>query len=181
MDSATTLSWVDLGLIVVMAASMAVGLWRGLVFEVLSLAGWVVAYLGASALSPWMAQLLPAERLGAPLTHLLSVLLGFVVILIVWGLVARLLKTLIQASPLSPLDRLGGGCFGVLRAVLIGMIVVLVVSHTRLAQAPTWRASRAVPALAALLQSLQPLLPEAMGRLVKLPASAVPADLKTKD
>lgn len=171
MDGATTLSWVDLALIVIVAISMAIGLWRGLVFEVLSLAGWVVAYLGASALAPWMAELLPAERLGAPLTHLLSVLLGFVVILIVWGLCARLLKHLIQASPLSPLDRLGGGCFGVLRAVLIGLLLVLVVSHTRFASTETWRASRAVPALAALLQSLQPLLPEALGRLVKLPES----------
>lgn len=181
MDSATTLSWVDLGLIVVVAVSMGIGLWRGLVFEVLSLVGWVVAYFGASILAPWVMELLPAERLGAALTHLASVLLGFVVILILWGLGAKLLKHLIQSSPLSPLDRLGGACFGVLRAVLIGLLVVLVVGHTRLAGTEPWRASRAVPALAGLLSALHPLLPEAVGRLVKLPASSSATDLKLKD
>ena len=65
MDSATTLSWVDLGLIVVVAASMAVGLWRGLgLFEVLSLAGWVVAYLGRPRCRPGWRSWLPQSAWG---------------------------------------------------------------------------------------------------------------------
>ena len=35
------LSWVDWALLAVLLVSVVVGLWRGLVFEVLSLVGWV--------------------------------------------------------------------------------------------------------------------------------------------
>jgi len=37
------MAWVDIAMIAVLAASMLVGLLRGLVLEVLSLVGWVVA------------------------------------------------------------------------------------------------------------------------------------------
>ncbi|MCB1981662.1 MAG: CvpA family protein, partial [Rhodoferax sp.] len=39
---------VDLAMLAVILLSVVVGLVRGLIFEVLSLAGWVVAYLVAS-------------------------------------------------------------------------------------------------------------------------------------
>ena len=38
-----SLSWVDLALGAMLLISIGIGLWRGLVFEVMSLAGWVVA------------------------------------------------------------------------------------------------------------------------------------------
>ena len=44
--------WVDITLAVVLLASVLIGLVRGLVFEVLSLAGWVVAYVAAQWLAP---------------------------------------------------------------------------------------------------------------------------------
>ena len=45
--SLPALGWVDWALLAVLALSIAVGLWRGLVFEVLSLVGWVGAYIAA--------------------------------------------------------------------------------------------------------------------------------------
>ena len=38
--------WLLLG---VLAGSMALGFWRGLVYEVLSLAGWMAAFMAATA------------------------------------------------------------------------------------------------------------------------------------
>ena len=54
-----SLGWVDWVLLAVLVLSAAVGLWRGLVFEVLSLLGWVAAYIAAQALSSTVAPLLP--------------------------------------------------------------------------------------------------------------------------
>ena len=160
------LSWIDLALGAILLVSVVIGLWRGLVFELLSLAGWVVAYLGAAYLAPWTAGWLPAERFGPELTHMLSVVLGFGVILIVWGLAARLVKTLIQASPLSPLDRLAGAGFGALRGVFIGVLLVLVAGFTPLAKSATWQASQIAPRLQDLMRELRPLLPDTLARML---------------
>lgn len=160
------LSWIDLVLGAILLVSVGIGVWRGLVFEVLSLAGWVVAYFGASYLAPWTLRWLPAERLGPELTHMLSVVLAFVLILLVWGLTARLVKTLIQASPLSPLDRLAGAGFGALRGIFIGILVVLVAGFTPLATSATWQASQIAPRLQSLLQELRPLLPDTLARML---------------
>jgi len=125
-----SLSWVDLVLLGLLLASVLLGLWRGLVFELLSLAGWVVAYFGCPYVAVYIASWLPAERMGPSLLHVASLVLGFILILIVWGLGAKLLRALIHATPLSVFDRLLGAGFGVLRGVLVCLLLVVVVSMT---------------------------------------------------
>lgn len=162
------LSWVDLALAAVLALSVIVGIWRGLVFEVMSLAGWVVAYFAAPSLAALLQTVWPESgaSLGPGLRQLLALVGAFVLVLIVWSLVSRLLKTLIQASPLSVLDRLGGAGFGALRGVLIVLLVVLVAGATPFAESATWRASHAAPVLSGMLGDLAPLLPDPFSRFV---------------
>lgn len=52
MTTMNDIGWVDWALLAVLLASVIVGLVRGLVFEVLSLLGWVAAYIAAQATSP---------------------------------------------------------------------------------------------------------------------------------
>ncbi|MFG6469166.1 CvpA family protein [Roseateles sp. BYS87W] len=172
-----TLSWVDLALGALLLISIGVGLWRGLVFEVMSLAGWLVAYLAAGPLSPLVESLLPqrwTESLGPAALHFVSLVASFVLVLIVWSLASRLVKTLIQASPLSALDRLGGAGFGTLRGVLVALLLVLVIGASPLAQSATWQASRAVPVLAGVLQGLAPWLPDPVAHFIT--RSMTPSD-----
>ncbi|MDL5034015.1 CvpA family protein [Pelomonas sp. APW6] len=160
------MGWVDLSFLVVLGLSVAVGLWRGLVYEVLALGGWLVAYV----LSPWLAPVvqgwLPEERMGPQLSHAAGLVLAFIVILVVWSLVARLVRALIQASPLSWLDRLGGGGFGALRGLFIGLLVALLVGMTPLVTSEPWRASALAPWLQGGLRVLQPLLPESVNKFI---------------
>jgi membrane protein required for colicin V production len=158
----------------VLLVSVLVGLFRGLVFEVLSIAGWVVAYLVASPMAPWVAQWLPADRMNPALLHVVSLAVAFALVLLVWGLAARLLKSLIQASPLSVLDRLAGAGFGALRGVVLSLLMVWVASFTPLAESATWHDSRVAPWLQTLLVDLKPLMPEAAARLVRGPAASAP-------
>jgi membrane protein required for colicin V production len=172
------LSWVDLGLAFVLLLSVAVGLWRGLVFEVMSLAGWVVAYFAAAPLSTVVAGWLPEGKFGPAVEHLAALVLAFVLILLIWSLVSRLIKTLVQASPLSVLDRLGGAGFGALRGCLVVLLLVLVVGATPFAESRTWRASQAAPVLTGVLHDLAPLLPEPVSHFVSrsMPHEAVSTD-----
>jgi membrane protein required for colicin V production len=163
------LSWVDLALAALLLLSMAIGLWRGLVFEVMSLAGWVIAYFAASPLAPLVLDLLPDSmtgRFGPAVLQATSLVIAFFFVLLVWSLVTRLVKALIHATPLSVVDRIGGAGFGALRGLFIGLLLVLVIGASPLAETSTWQASRAAPVLAGVLRDAAPMLPEPIARFV---------------
>lgn len=176
------LSWVDLALAAVLLISIGIGLWRGLVFEVMSLAGWVVAYFAASPLAPVVEEMLPASttsKFGPAVLHVVTLAIAFFLVLIVWSLASRLVKTLIHATPLSVVDRLGGAGFGALRGVFIALLLVLVVGASPLAESATWQASRAAPVLGGVLHDLAPLLPEPLARFVS--RSMTPSEAESTD
>ena len=174
-----TLSWIDIAFAGLLLISVAVGLWRGLVFEVMSLAGWVVAYFAAPPLAPVVEGLLPEGRFGPAAVHVVALVIAFVAVLLIWSLVSRLVKTLIHATPLSILDRLGGAGFGALRGVFVALLLVLVVGASPLAQSATWQASRTAPVLTGVLRDLAPLLPEPVARFVS--RSMTPSDAESTD
>jgi membrane protein required for colicin V production len=153
------MGWVDLVLLGILAVSVLLGLWRGLVFEVLSILGWVVAYFACPFVAPPIATWLPQDKLGPNLLHALSLVLAFMLILLLWGLAARLLRALIHATPLSIIDRVLGGGFGALRGVLIGLLAVVLVSMTPAARSGPWQESQLAPWLQAALHMLTPVLP----------------------
>jgi membrane protein required for colicin V production len=154
------LGWVDLAMLIVVAFSAVVGLWRGFTFEVLSLAGWFFAYVAARALQPWAASELPIGEPGSLLNHGAAFACVFIVALIVWGFVARGISTLIKKTPLSPIDRLLGAGFGVLRAGVVLLVFATIIGYTPAARSPAWRQSSGAAILEAALQALLPLLPE---------------------
>lgn len=173
------LSWVDLALLLLLLISIGLGLWRGLVFEVMSLAGWVVAYFAAGPLAPLVEQMLPEGKFGPAVVHVVALALAFFAVLLVWSLASRLVKALIHATPLSIVDRLGGAGFGALRGVFIALLLVLVVGASPLAESATWRASRAAPVLTDVLHELEPVLPEPVARFIS--RSMTPSDAETTD
>lgn len=173
------LSWVDLALLAVLVLSIGIGLWRGLVFEVMSLAGWVVAYFAAPPLAPLIEQLLPQGKFGPAVVHMVSLALAFIFVLVVWSLATRLVKTLIHATPLSVVDRLGGAGFGALRGLFIALLLVLVIGASPIAQSATWQASRAAPVLCGVLRDVSPLLPEPVARFVS--RSMTPSETDSSD
>lgn len=160
------MAWVDLVLLAVLALSVLLGLWRGLIYELMAILGWVVAYFACPHVAPWIAPWLPAERLGPTLLQALSLVLGFLAVLIVWGLSAKLLRALVHATPLSIADRLLGGGFGVLRGVLIALLAVVLVSMTPASQSDPWRASQLAPLLHATLHGLAPVLPAELVKFI---------------
>ncbi|MEP7301381.1 MAG: CvpA family protein [Caldimonas sp.] len=156
--------WVDLAMLVILAISALVGLVRGLVYELLSLAGWFVAYFAARWLVPWVAPHLPIGSPGSLLNHGVAFASAFLVVLIVWALLARAVSALIGATPLRPLDRLLGGAFGVLRGAIILLVVATLVVYTPVARAPWWRESAGAAMLESVLRGLLPLVPGATAR-----------------
>jgi membrane protein required for colicin V production len=156
MDS---LVWVDWMFIGILASSIVVGLLRGMVFEVLSLLSWLAAYVAAQWLAPEVAPHLPIGKPGSALNQAAAFASTFLAALIVWGLMARLLRAVVRATPLSPVDRALGATFGVARALVVMLAITTVVMLTSLAQSQAWRASRGAVWLNGALHGIKPALP----------------------
>ena len=160
------LPWIDWLLLAVLTASVVVGFVRGLIFECLSLAGWIVAWFAAQWAAPHLAPQLPLGQAGSALQLGAAFALAFVLAIVVWGLLARLVRLLIHATPLSLLDRVLGSGFGVFRRLVLLLAVATFVTFTPAAQSEPWRDSHGANLLAQALQSLKPLLPGPAVRLL---------------
>lgn len=166
MDTLAALPAVDLAFLAVLLLSLGVGFFRGLVFEVLSLAGWLVAWFAAQWGAPVWAPYLPVGQAGGALNLGAAFVLGFVAALVLWSLLSRLVRLLIHATPLSFLDRLLGAGFGLLRGAVLLLAVATAVLLTPAAQSEAWRASQGAGLLAKALDAVKPLLPPTAARLL---------------
>jgi membrane protein required for colicin V production len=153
------LGWVDIGLACLLLLSVIVGLMRGFVFEVLSLAGWFVAYFAAQWLTPLAVACVPIGAPDSALNHGIAFACLFLLTLVAWSLASRLVRLLVHATPLSPIDRVLGAGFGVLRGVVVLLVLATAIAFTPLASSAVWQGSQGAAWLNAVLQRLVPVLP----------------------
>jgi len=166
------LTWADITLAGVLLVSVLVGAVRGLVFEAMSLAGWVVAYLAAPFVAPVVATWLPPSGADGSWQALAALVLAFVLVLALCSLLARLARALLHATPLQIIDRVLGAGFGLLRGLLLCLLAAVVIGFTPFKKHPQWKDSLLRPWLGAALEVLAPLLPKDLHRLVEQPAPA---------
>jgi membrane protein required for colicin V production len=162
------MTWIDILILCTLALSVIVGLLRGLVFELMSLVGWLVAYLGAGWLSPYIAPYIPVGPAASSVNHAAAFAAAFVMVLLVWSIISRLVRLLLHATPLSIVDRLLGALFGSTRGVLAVLALITVLGLTPMARSPAWHASVLTPWFKTILQELKPVLPAQLSQ--RLPA-----------
>jgi len=115
----------DYLVLIIVAASLLLGLWRGIVGEIIALVAWIVAFLaarwwGAEAARLFVAIEDPTLRLVAGWIAVgLAVLVGM-------ALLRLAVRGLIKALGMTLSDRLLGVIFGVARGLVIVMILVAV-------------------------------------------------------
>lgn len=176
--AALPLTWLDWTLLAVLLVSVLVGLMRGFVFECLSLAGWLVAWFSAQwlapQLAPHLAAILPVGAAGSVASGGAAFTLAFVGVLLVWALLAKLVRMLIQATPLSVPDRLLGAGFGLLRGGVLLLAMATLISYTPAAQSASWQGAQSAVMLSRALHALKPLLPEEAARWLPNPKTGAP-------
>lgn len=151
--------WILLG---VLLASMLVGLWRGLVYEVLSLAGWVAAFILAQWWAADAVAFLPfLKEAAAQVQYAVAFALVFVVALFAAGLLSWLVRKLVETVGLRPVDRALGGIFGVARGVVVLLALTVVLQLLGLSKEDWWRDAVGPVWLDLALKGLKPLLPQA--------------------
>lgn len=159
MAALAQIGWVDWTLLAVLVLSVVMGLVRGFIFEVMSLAGWVVAWFAAQWFAVDLAPQLPVGTPGSTLNHAAAFALCFLAAIIAWALLSRLIRMLLHATPLSLADRALGAGFGLLRGAVLLLAVATVITLTPAAQSQPWRESRGTMWLNTAMHGLKPLLP----------------------
>ncbi len=142
-----------------LVASLALGAWRGFMFEVLSILGWVLAFWVARwGMEPLAAQL-PWPQSPEAARALIAFLALFVGVAFLAGWVSWGVRKLVSALGVRPVDRVLGAGFGLLRGLLLCVVGAWVVGLTPMAAHPLWLGSFSGPLLSRLAQAGQTLLP----------------------
>lgn len=148
----------------VLAASFVLGLWRGLVYEVLSVMSWVAAFVIAQWLAPQAAAALPIHRAPEAGQYAVGFVVVFLVVVFTGGFIAWLTRKLVDSVGLRPIDRTLGGLFGLVRGAVLLLVVAIVINMSPARHSGWWTASKGAAASLAVLRGLKPVLPEQFGR-----------------
>ena len=154
------LDWVVMA---VLAASVVLGLWRGLVYEVLSVLNWVAAFVLAQWLAARAAELMPLGQTGESIRYAAGFVAVFVAALFVGGLLAWLTKKLVAAAGLAPVDRALGGLFGLVRGTVAVLALAVMVHLAGFRDSGWWTESVTAGVATAALRGLKPVVPERFG------------------
>lgn len=154
------MAFFDWIVLVLIAVSMTLGLWRGFVYEVIGLAGWIAAFVGAQWFAGSLAPWLPIGEPDAPWRYAAAFILLFIAIAFLGGLIAALTRKLVTVVGLRPVDRTLGGLFGAARALVALLAFAVVVHLLALGTQAWWQASVSAPWLDTALQGLKPALPQ---------------------
>ena len=157
----TTLDWIFAG---VLLLSLLLGAWRGLVYEVLSVMAWAASFFIAQWFAPQASSLIGLESLSEPVRYALAFVLVFVAVVFVGGLIAALVKRMVEAVGLRPIDRMLGAVFGVVRGLILLLAATVVMDMTSLKSVAWWRDSVGAPVLTSALDRLKPLFPAAFAQ-----------------
>ena len=161
------MNWADYCIVVALALSVLMGLWRGFIGEVLALACWVLAFwvawrFGDSLAANLSAVDQPSVRL------LLGYAICFIGVLIAGAIVSFLLRKLVAGSGLSGSDRLLGMVFGLARGLVLVTLIVLTLGFTPLPRDPWWHQSQLLPAFQRYATWLSAQLPPDVARHLDL-------------
>ena len=162
----------DIVLLGVLLVSGLLGLWRGFVAEVMSLATWVLAFWASFAFGDRLAGFL-AGWIDAEAARNAAGYVGvFIGVLLLGGVLTWLLTRFVQGTGLSGTDRLLGFGFGVLRGTAVCVVGVLLMGLTPLPQRGDWVQSPLIGVLQPGALWLRGWLPEPLAQRIQFPPFA---------
>jgi membrane protein required for colicin V production len=151
----------------VLICSVVISVLRGLVKEVLSLLGWIVALVVANAYSESLAVLLPDVIPGNVTRLIVAFIALFIGVRLLMALLTMALEEFIKATGLTVADRGLGSLFGLARGAVIVLTIVLICGMTALPQQPFWKDALFSPYAETAARSVKPFLPGDLARHVQ--------------
>jgi membrane protein required for colicin V production len=159
----TALSAVDWIALFIVLASLALGAWRGFVYEALLLGGWVLAFVTARWSGAMVGGWLPMGESSEPLRYGAGFLLVLIVVAFVCGFFAHRARRATLALGVRPVDRVFGAAFGVVRSAAVLLMLTVLALNTPLHEESWWQGAMSARWLEHTLTRLAPWLPPALG------------------
>ena len=146
----------------ILLLSIIVSVVRGLVREILSLIGWVAAFVVASLFAEQVATMLvflPAHPVLRTIVAFLLLLVGMALLMAIvnWAIMRA-----VQAAGLTLADRGLGGLFGLARGTVIVLALVMVGGMTKLPQMDFWKQALLSPLAETAVRTVKPWLPDSI-------------------
>ena len=151
----------------VLISSVIISTLRGLVKEILSLLGWIVAFVVANMYGAKLAPMLPDVIPGESARLIAAFIILFLGVRVLMGLLSLAIGALITASGLSLADRGLGGLFGLARGIVIVLAAVILCGMTSIPQQDFWRNALLSPMAETGARTVKPFLPGALAQHVR--------------
>ena len=153
------MNWFDLAIVGVILLFALIGIVRGFIKEVLSLASWIFSFWLAFTFAENASHLL-ANQIDTPVLRVIAAFAAlFVVSLLLLTIISYLIHKLICVRGIRGTDRALGGIFGAAKGLVIVAALMLFAQETVLPQEPWWRASVFAGSIEPVVIVLKDLLP----------------------
>jgi membrane protein required for colicin V production len=146
----------------VVGVSVLVSLFRGAIREVMSILSWIAAFMIALHFAPQLADALPFAVKHTWLRLFIAFVVLMVGSLLLFALLTLAISQLIRRTGLAPWDRALGALFGLARALIILIALMLIAELTPLPREPAWRNALFRPPLEKVAKNVVAFLPAGM-------------------
>lgn len=154
----------DYAVLAILVLSILLSVVRGVVRELLSLAGWIIAFMVASSFAAAFAPMLPSAIVGDQFRSVLAFASIFLSALLAMGLLTMLISALVKTAGLGFADRFMGSLFGFARGMLVVLLAVLAAGFTTVPQEPFWKKAVLSAPLETVAMMIIPWLPQDLSR-----------------
>lgn len=156
----------DYAVLAILVVSILLSVVRGVVRELFSLAGWVVAFMVANSFAAGFAPMLPSSIAGESLRMLLAFAALFLSALLAMALMTMMISALTRTVGLGFADRFFGSLFGFMRGLLVVLLIVLAAGLTAMPQEPFWQKALLSKPLETAAMMVIPWLPQDLSRRI---------------
>lgn len=157
----------DYGLSGLLGLSAVIGLWRGLVSELMALFAWGFALFAAWHYNEAASRLFDG-LIAEPIWRLVAgVALVIVSVLLLTAIVRHLVRSLLQAAGLGATDRFLGALFGLTRGFIVGLALVAAGGLAGLSDQAWWVNAKSAPIMERAVNAAKPWLPRTVAEKIR--------------
>jgi len=149
----------DIAICIIAGFCLVRGLFRGIIKEVTSIVGVLIGFYGAYTYYPLIAKWLSQLITNRSYLYIISFFLAFTVIFLAIGFVGMVLKHVFKATALGWVDRVLGGAFAFVKAILIVSVLLIALTAFLPKNAPVMTNSRIAPHVSAASEKMVAAVP----------------------
>lgn len=160
----TAFDYVVIGIVV---ASLVLGLWRGVIGEIIALVAWILAFFAAKLWGAEIAQALFAGIADPAVRIVAGWVAVFVAVLMLMALLRLAVRGLLKALGLTLTDRLLGVIFGFARGIVIVLVLIAVGGMTSAPGQEWWSEAQFSAPLETAVVASKPWLPPEVAKRIR--------------